>query len=324
MRSPRAALAVAVVAVASALVGCGDGGGSSRSSAGAEDGPAPAALPANFDLAAGSPQPFLLGLIGAEQESIAYGTIELAFEFVGPANDPLPEPRPGPSAPATFQAVSGEQTDPDTPGPQAVPPSTARGVYATEPLSFPDAGYWNVTTRLALEEPVTVTAVFEVLEEHKVAAVGSEAPHTENPLAGDEAVPPAAIDSRAMDDEPIPDPELHEVSVADALDADRPFVVVVSTPTYCTSLFCGPITDTVSDLSERYADRMDFVHLEVWADYESQELNPAAASWIQQEDGEGNEPWTFVVDADGIITHRFDNFANEAVLEQAIEETLAT
>lgn len=322
MRHPRPAFLV--VALAASLLGCSDGGGGSRDSGQAAYGSAPAALPANFDLAAGSPQPFLLGLIGAEQESIAYGTIDLAFEFVGPTDDPLAEPRPGPSASASFQAVSGEQIDPDTPGPQAVPPSTARGVYATEPLSFPDAGYWNVTTELTLRErPVTVTAVFEVLEEHKVPAVGSAAPRTENPLAGDGAVPASAIDSRAMDDEPIPDPELHEVSVADALDAGRPFVVVVSTPTYCTSLFCGPITDTVSDLSERYSDRMDFVHLEVWADYEGQGLNPAAAEWIQQDDGEGNEPWAFVVDGTGIITHRFDNFANEAVLERAIEETLA-
>lgn len=324
MRLPRAALAVVAVALASALLGCSDGAESSRSSAEAEDNPAPAALPANFDLAVDSPQPFLLGLIGAEQESIAYGTIDLAFEFVGPTDDPLAEPRPGPSASASFQAVSGEQIDPDTPGPQAVPPSMARGVYATEPLAFPDAGYWNVTARLSLgEEPVTVTAVFEVLEGHKVLAVGDEAPRTENPLAGDDAVPPEAIDSRAMGDEPIPDPELHEMSVADALDADRPFVVVVSTPTYCTSLFCGPITDTVSGLSDRYAERLSFVHLEVWADYEAQELNPAAAEWIQQDDGEGNEPWTFVVDAAGVITHRFDNFANEDVLERAIEEVLA-
>ncbi|QYG94361.1 hypothetical protein HC251_25075 (plasmid) [Iamia sp. SCSIO 61187] len=312
------------LALAATLLGCSDGGGGSRDSGQADGGSAPAALPANFDLAADSPQPFLLGLIGAGQESIAYGTIDLAFEFVGPRDDPLSEPRPGQSASASFQAVSGKQIDPATPGPKAVSPSTARGVYATEPLSFPDAGYWNVSTQLSLEEePVTVTAVFEVLEDHKVSAVGTPAPRTENPLAGDDAVPPAAIDSRARDDEPIPDPELHEISVADALAAGRPFVVVVSTPTYCTSLFCGPITDTVGDLSERYADRMEFVHLEVWADYEGQDLNPAAAEWIQQEDGEGNEPWTFVVDAMGVITHRFDNFANEDVLERAIEDTLA-
>lgn len=323
MRHPRATVAIFVVALASTFVGCADGDGSGDSGQ-TEGGSAPAALPANFDLAAGSPQPFLLGLISADQESIAYGTVDLTFEFVGPTDDPLPEPRPGPSASASFQAVSGEQIDPGTPGPKAVPPSMARGVYATAPLSFPDAGFWNVTTRLSLGQgPVTVTAVFEVFEDHKVPAVGSAAPRTANPLAGDDAVAPSAIDSRAMDGEPIPDPELHDVSVADALDAGRPLVVVVSTPTYCTSLFCGPITDTVSGLAERYADRMEFVHLEVWADYEVQDLNPAAAEWIQQDDGEGNEPWTFVVDGEGTITHRFDNFANEDVLERAIEETLA-
>lgn len=68
--------------------------------------------------------------------------------------------------------------------------------------------------------------------------------------------------------------------LADATAAERPVMVVVSTPVFCVSRFCGPITDAVQKLARRYGDRMDFVHLEVWRDFEAQELNEAAAEWI--------------------------------------------
>ncbi|MBA2280043.1 MAG: hypothetical protein H0W25_02270 [Acidimicrobiia bacterium] len=152
-------------------------------------------------------------------------------------------------------------------------------------------------------------------------AIRDPAPRTTNALPGDPATPSVVIDLRAQGDELIPDPELHATTIAAALDQHRPVTVVISTPTYCTSRFCGPVTDTVSGLAGRYADRMDFVHLEVWGDFENQQVNPAAAGWIERGDG-GNEPWVFVVDADGIISHRFDNVANQAALDAAIEELL--
>ncbi len=100
-------------------------------------------------------------------------------------------------------------------------------------------------------------------------------------------------------------------------------MVVVSTPVYCVSRFCGPITDTVQELAQEYGEQMDFVHLEVWADFENRVVSPSAAEWILRGNGDGNEPWVFVVDADGVITHRFDNVANQTVLDAAIQEVLA-
>lgn len=323
MSRTRRALACGLAAVL-VLAACGSNDDSGSTPATTVSQGRVAAMPANFDLAADSPQAFLLGLIGPEQESIAYGTIDLAFAYTGPADQPLPEPRPGPTATATFLAVSGDQLDPATPGPQAVTASQARGVYATAPLTFADPGFWEVTATMRLDDvPVEATAAFEVLTDHQVPAVGDPAPRTNNPLAGDPTAAPTAIDSRAQGDEPIPDPELHRRTIIAALDQHRPLTVVISTPTYCTSRFCGPVTDTVRALAARYADRMDFVHLEVWADFENRELNPSAAEWILRGNGDGNEPWVFVVDADGVITHRFDNVANQTVLDAAIQEVLA-
>ena len=324
LQVPRPALAMAA-SVALLVGGCGttdDSGSDAGTNGVAADGGL-AALPANFDLAAGSPQAFLLGLVGPEQRAIAYGSIELSFAYIGPVDQPLPEPRSGLTATATFLGVSGTQVDSGTIGPEAVPSSQARGVYATEPLTFADPGFWEVTASVNLDgTPAKATAAFEVLPRHQVPAVGDTAPSTAHPVLGDPAVAPAAIDSRAHTDDPIPDPELHTTTIAAALDHHRPLTVVISTPTYCTSRFCGPITDTVSTLAGRYADRMVFVHLEVWSDFEKRQVNPAAAEWILSRDAEGNEPWVFVINRTGRITHRFDNVANEAVLDAAIQEAL--
>ena len=317
-------LAVVVALLGASCGGGGDDAGADAAPPAATRTPSVTAAVASFDLAAASPQPFLLGLIGPEQESIAYGSIELTFTHIGTAARPLPRPEPGPEARARFVAVSGDKADADLRGPRSVPAADALGVYRTAPIVFPDAGFWEVTAAFRLDgEPVTVTAAFEVLAEHQVPSPGDQAPRTRQPLAGDPGVPAVAIDSRAEDNEQIPDPELHAVTVADALDQGRPTTVVVSTPTYCTSRFCGPVTETVAAVATRYGDRMAFVHLEVWADFENQEVSPAAAEWILRGGAGGNEPWVFVIAADGVIAHRFDNVADEAALDAAVQDVLA-
>lgn len=142
---------------------------------------------------------------------------------------------------------------------------------------------------------------------------------TENAVAGAAGIDTRSIDSRAAGDAPLPDPELHAGTIAAALEAKRPLMVVVSTPTYCQSRFCGPITDSVSALATRYGDRMAFVHLEVWKNFDDNEVNKAAAEWIYPPGTKDpREPWVFVVGRDGRISHRFDNVATDAELEQAV------
>lgn len=71
------------------------------------------------------------------------------------------------------------------------------------------------------------------------------------------------------------------------MDAGRPVLVAVSTPTYCVSRFCGHITDMVADLGRTYADRAAFVHLELGRDREA--INKAAAEWVYR-NGDLHEP----------------------------------
>lgn len=98
--------------------------------------------------------------------------------------------------------------------------------------------------------------------------------------------------------------QLHETTIAEALEAGRPTVVVFSTPVYCVSRFCGPVTDMVEDLAREYGDRAEFVHVEIWRNYEKKVINRAAADWLLR-DNDLREPWLFFIGADGRIKARW-------------------
>ncbi|MGH9152450.1 MAG: hypothetical protein ACRD03_08655 [Acidimicrobiales bacterium] len=254
---------------------------------------------------------------------MAFGAVELNFAYLGaPGEDKAARGPLAPAVTARFLPIAGQRSDPAAPGPRFVHGSEGIGIYAAPDVSFDRRGFWEVTATLTIDGTRhRAPAAFEVLGASPIPAPGDAAPHTDHPIANAAGVDPRSIDSRAGAEVPIPDPELHATTVAAALDARRPLMVVVSTPTYCQSRFCGPVTESVSALAERHGDAMAFVHLEVWKNFEKRELNEAAAEWISPPGAEeAREPWVFVVGRDGRITHRFDNVASDAELEQAVAE----
>jgi hypothetical protein len=112
---------------------------------------------------------------------------------------------------------------------------------------------------------------------------------------------------------------LHATRVDEALVAGRPVLIGISTPVYCVSLVCGPLTEYLVDVAGRFGDRVDVVHIEVWEDFEDRQLNPAAAAWILPRTGsDGREPWVFLVDGTGTVIARWDNVLDPVELEAAL------
>jgi hypothetical protein len=276
---------------------------------------------ASYDLAAQSDERFMVGLIANDNRLLAFGSVTLSFGFAGTPDEPIEQVEVGSPVEATYLPIAGQDLDPDQPGPRLVSPADARGVYAVPAVRFDRAGLWAVQAEGSAEDvgDFQVQTVVEVKAEHQVVAVGQPGPPTQNPLPGESELPATAIDSRASDGT-VPDPDLHSTTVAAALDAGRPVVVLVSTPVYCVSRFCGPITDAVANMAQEFGDRVDFVHLEVWQDFEDQIVNEAAQEWITPADGsEAQEPWVFLVDSNGMVVERFDNVVSDAELRQAVE-----
>ena len=334
MRLRRTTLVLTTLALlATACGGGGDGGstdpGSDPLASDAAEDLTPAnqlvAQVASFDMAVGEDQRLLVGLFTGQREIIGGGEIRVRIGRIpGGETSTDTQVEMSEAVDATFLPVPGKEPEqlPDQPSPLE---GSGAGVYEAE-VDLPEAGTWGVQVEVELDgEPVTATAVFPVAEEHGVPAVGDPAPSVDNPTIDDPDVTPAALDSRAQGDATeVPDPELHDASIAEVLEAGRPMVVVVSTPVYCLSQFCGPITDTIADMADTYDDRAEFVHLEVWQDFEAKELNPAAEEWIFDPETGGNEPWVFLVGADGTIQQRWDNVLDAEELTALLEELPAT
>ncbi|MBS3941572.1 MAG: hypothetical protein KG028_11495 [Actinobacteria bacterium] len=278
---------------------------------------------ASFDLSVGEDQRLLTGIYTSEQQLLGFGEVTFDLGYLG--DDAGGEAELTQQVRASFLPVPGAEPEGDATQPTLLMGRDGAGVYAAR-LDLDRAGFWGVRVTAELDDGTVREGhtTFRVLPDPEVPAPGDEAPRTDNlTLADVEAgtATPGALDSRAVDVtdvSEIPTPELHRTTIADAIEQGRPVVAAFSTPVYCVSRFCGPLIDTIDELRERYADRADFVMVEVWESFEDGQLNAAAAEWIQTETG-GNEPWVFLVGGDGRIAARWDNVLDVGELEAELE-----
>ncbi len=312
-RSPAALLALALLAAA-----CG-GGTSGPTAPASPDRSQIVAIVASVDLYAGAPQRIAVGLVTNDNRLVSYGTAKFAFSYLGTAEQPQ-QPVSGPNATATFVPTYGSE-GPGGDVPRITLPSEARGVYEATGVTFDRAGFWRLDVGVDVEGvgPQTAAATFAVAEEPALPAPGDPAPATENLTLESKGVPEAAIDSRVVTEGKIPDPELHRTTIAQAIAEHRPALVVFATPVYCVSQFCGPVTDMVQDLAHRYRDRAVFIHVEIWKDYETQQLNDAAVEWLRMPNGDLTEPWLFLIGPDGRIVDRWNSLWSEREVAAALE-----
>lgn len=272
---------------------------------------------ASYDLSAGKPQRFIVGLVTNDNGLLVGGKIGVAFRRV--AADAKPTARFA----ADFLPVADSPAIPD--GPRLRDADESVGVYSMENMVFDQPGNWEVEIVGKLNGKDFITrAAFKVSQTPELPAPGDAAPRSENLLPRAKDVPVKAIDSRADADGTVPDPALHKLTVAAAIAQRKPTIVVVSTPVYCVSQFCGPITDAVDTIAGEFDGKANFVHIEVWRDFEKKEINRHAAEWMFPAGSEdAREPWVFLIDKDGNIAQRWDNVANGGVIRNALTQLTA-
>ena len=194
----------------------------------------------------------------------------------------------------------------------AVEPGEPTEVFVAR-LSLPKPGtYW------LLAEPVggrKIQALGNVVVKQKTAAPGvgepaiaSETPTLENATLA------------KLTTAKVPDRELYRTSVAGALAAKSPFVVVFATPKYCTSRTCGPVVDVVSEIRRRHTGSpVRFIHAEIFKDNDpTKGHNPWVQEWNLP-----SEPWVCLVGADGTVRERFEGTVSVRELDAAVKALLA-
>ena len=194
--------------------------------------------------------------------------------------------------------------------------STASGeplaIYVTHLRADRPGTYWV----LAKPKGTKISGLGNiVVRRHSYAkAVGERAPHSNTPTLATAHGRLSQLSTSTR-----PDRQLYTTSVAAALDAHKPFVVVFATPKFCTSRTCGPVVDVVSHVRRELAGSpARFIHVEVFEHNDpAQGYNRWMRDWGLQ-----SEPWVFLVGRDGRIKASFEGSLSPRELRAAIEEKL--
>jgi hypothetical protein len=189
------------------------------------------------------------------------------------------------------------------------------GVYVAH-LDLNPAGNWGlqITATRPDGSRLNQRLAFNVIAAPTVPAVGQPAPATRNPTVKD------VSDVGTIDSGQPPD-DMHQISIADAIQQHRPALVVFATPAFCTSHTCGPEVKAVQGLEPAYRNRLTFIHIEIYRDYKpdpsKRQLAQAVIDWRLQ-----TEPWIFLIDSKGIINARFEGPTASDEVKTAIDQLL--
>src|SRR4029079_12885367 len=125
-----------------------------------------------------------------------------------------------------------------------------RGMYIVN-ADLPNAGIWGaeITTEAPQAETETIRLNFEVADSTPTVQVGDPAPPSDTPTAADVDGDLSRI---STDENPVP--AFYETSVADAIAAPQPFVLIFATPKLCASQQCGPTLDSIKPIAEAHPD----------------------------------------------------------------------
>lgn len=244
-------------------------------------------------------------LILASSELVV-GPNRFAVGLIDETNHPIPDA----TMTFSFFTISGQQATK-----RAEATATYRwvdqqtkGIY-TAPVTFDTPGRWGVEAGFTKDGRSTaVRSSFDVLQDGNAPKIGTPAIRSKTPTVQD-VRDPSEICTAA------PPCELHSTSLDQYFASGRPTLVLFASPGFCTSATCAPQLDVVLGLKPKYADRLNFAHIEIYKDPRNGVLADTVNEWHLF-----TEPWTFFVDRAGMIVERFDGIVTVEEIQPVLDK----
>ncbi len=318
---PTLGLAATAAALALAASGCGGSGDPPRPAPEAAEFPAAKGKTINQILEGSGAKPTKLVVAPAAREfevgsnRYSFGVFttgneqiddaDVALYFARDENSPVEGPLPA--------KVSSLETKPAYRAQGTEGPGEATTVYVVPKVEFDQPGPWLAIAMLKGPNGLEASRVPSpsVARHSRIPAVGERAPAIETPTAASVGGDLSKIDTR------IPPDQMHKVNFAAAL-GKKPIVLVFATPALCQSRVCGPVVDVVQQVADKYGEEADFIHMEVYNENDPNKgIRPQLEAFHLQ-----TEPWTFLVDRDGVIRDRIEGAYGVFELEQAMKKIL--
>jgi hypothetical protein len=177
--------------------------------------------------------------------------------------------------------------------------------------TFDSVGTYDITANY---EDRDMTVQLQVFTQAEVVSpvVGQQLP----------SAPTATVDA-TLDVDPIctlvPQCPFHSVNLADALGEGKPIVLLVATPAYCQTAFCGPTLGNLIDIADG-RDDLIVIHSEVYQNPKSSkgDLATAPLAPLPEKYGLLLEPVLYVTDDMGVITTRADAMIDRSEMAEVL------
>lgn len=306
----RGTLALGAGGVAIATVGCGSSSSGSKTPAVTASGtPGAGAIKPVLltnEFVAGQDNRFAVGLLDAQGRLVKDAAVHLRFYTIGADGKTGTFRGEGDMQFVELNVPGAHQHDSSSQG--AVADDSVAFYVANTP--FDVAGKWGVEMSVTPNDgskPAPVAVPFDVLDKPITPDVGTVPPASQNDTTATNSNP-ASLCSR------IPPCPLHDKVIGDMLGKGRPLVVQFSTPAFCETRFCGPVLEVLLTQVPAYQDRIDFVHIEVWQDFQLHQYRPAVQEWKLP-----GEPYTFFIGKDGKVLARLEAIFSDEELKTALE-----
>lgn len=268
-------------ATAALAVASACGGGGRQAASTTTTAPQPLNLVVgSFQVLAGSEQRVAFGVLNGQRPVPDKTEVEVSFAAVG-------EPA-GEFSPATRRDDGIEE----------------RPLYVAH-HTFAAPGMYTATARVGRR---TAEAAVQVIDPatSKVPVPGQPLPSFPTPTTAD----PRGVNPICTRQTPCP---WHDISLDAALAEGKPIVLLVATPALCQSAVCGPVLDILLDVKADFESSVRFIHAEVFTD-SSGKTTTAAVQALKLE----NEPFLFLIGADGLVRERFDGPYDRAEARAAL------
>lgn len=260
-----------------------------------------------------------IGKLGAARTEVVIPGTDLA---VGPNRFSLAVLQfpGGPTAPVRVSEAELKLTFyfPIAPQPIAKGQATPTFVYVDEKTKglfvadtqFDQPGNWGVeVTGTAAGKPFeTVRTQFVVKPKSDTPAIGAPAPRSKSLTRFD-------VDDIKKIDSGVQPNDMHELSIAQALDEKKPLVVLFASPGFCVTQTCAPELGEVQKLKAKRGGQANFIHIEIYKDPMTRAPFETVKEW-----GLTSEPWVFMVDRAGLIAAKFEGPAPFAELDTALQK----
>ena len=188
-------------------------------------------------------------------------------------------------------------------------PDAATAVYVTH-VNFPSDGEWRIAAMVKDGNQLKATLLpSAIVGQFKgVPRVGERPPRIHTPTPESVGGDLSKITTR------VPPEHMNQTDFYDAL-GKKPIVLVFATPQFCQSRVCGPVVDVASQVQEKYGDKVDFIHMEIYNDNDpSKGIRPQVRAFNLP-----GEPWLFVIDRNGVVHTVIEGAFGVNELEKAVE-----